>query len=286
MITIKKTLCVDATAVLKDTLGTTISTTPIASGASADITAPDGTAENSDATYSVLVPSGSTVIMPDINFTDSDGITTSVPSNKDITATLCGGGASISTATLIGTGTTVSFRTGDDVDRNSESRATDFFTLAELNPFSNYDRFTDEIGTQTYADDIVIDWSPYNGSTVLGFYRIRGTYNDVSWDDAIDNSLLFTKGSYISGWRLPNFAEFVSLVNYSAVSPIGYAPFNFTANASYWSSTTVQSSTTTAYAFHNRTTFAYVTSRGKANTSIGWRAIPCRTFTVTGTILT
>tara|TARA_R110002126_G_scaffold61528_1_gene159036 strand:+ start:393 stop:623 length:231 start_codon:yes stop_codon:yes gene_type:complete len=41
MITIKKTLCVDSTAVLKDTSGTTISTTPIASGASADITTPD-----------------------------------------------------------------------------------------------------------------------------------------------------------------------------------------------------------------------------------------------------
>ena len=68
MITIKKTLCVDATAVLKDTLGTTISTTPIASGASADITAPDGTAENSDATYSVLVPSGGALVLPDTTY--------------------------------------------------------------------------------------------------------------------------------------------------------------------------------------------------------------------------
>ena len=32
------------------------------------------------------------------------------------------GGASISTATLMQTGQTVLFRTGDDVDRNSESR--------------------------------------------------------------------------------------------------------------------------------------------------------------------
>ena len=286
MITIKKTLCVDATAVLKDTLGTTISTTPIASGASADITAPDGTAENSDATYSVLVPSGSTVIMPNINFTDSDGITTSVPSNKDITATLCGGGASISTATLMRTGATTSYRTGDDSDTSSEGRATDFFTLAELSPFSNYDRFTDELGTQTYADDIVIDWSTFNGSTVLGFYRIRGTYSDLYWDDAIDNSLLFTKGTYTSGWRLPNIAEFASLVNYSSVTPIGYAPFNFTANLYFWSSTTDSNTTTNAYYFLNVTSFGYVGRRIKTNTSIAWRAIPCRTFTVTGTVLT
>lgn len=36
--------CSDATAVLKNSLGTTLSTTPIASGASANITAPDGSA--------------------------------------------------------------------------------------------------------------------------------------------------------------------------------------------------------------------------------------------------
>ena len=276
----------DSTAVLKNTLGTTLITETILAQASEDIIAPDGTAENSDATYSVLVPSGATVIMPDINFTDSDGITTSVPSNKDITATLCGGGASISTATLMRTGATTSYRTGDDLDTSSEGRATDFFTLAELNPFSNYDRFTDELGTQTYADDIVIDWSTFNGATVLGYYRVRGTYSDIPWNDAIDNSLLFTKGSYTSGWRLPNFAEFVSLVNYSGVRPIDYAPFNFTSNLNFWTSTTVATSTTTAYVLQNYTALSYVISRIKTNTSIGYRAIPCRTFTVTGTILT
>ena len=67
------------------------------------------------------------------------------------TATLCGGGASISTATLMRTGATTSYRTGDDSDTSSEGRATDFFTLAENNPFGTTDRFTDEIGTQTYA---------------------------------------------------------------------------------------------------------------------------------------
>ena len=194
--------------------------------------------------------------------------------------------ASISTATLMQTGATTSYRTGDDVDRNSESRATDFFTLAELSPLGNYDRFTDELGTQTYADDIVIDWSTYNGSTVLGFYRIRGTYTDFSWDDAIDNSLLFTKGTYTSGWRLPNFAEFVSLVNYSGVRALEYAPFNFTGNQNFWTSTTVATSTTTAYVFQNYTTLSYVSSRAKNNTSPSYRAIPCRTFTVIGTTLT
>jgi len=282
MITIKKTLCVDATAVLKDTFGTTISTTPIASGASADITAPDGTAENSDATYSVLVPSGSTVIMPNINFTDSDGITTSVPSNKDITATLCGGGASISTATLMRTGATTSYRTGDDADTSSEGRATDFFTLAENNPFGNTDRFTDELGTQTYADDIVIDWSTYNGATVLGFYRISNGVN-INWNNAIDNSLLFTKGTYTTGWRLPNIKELYSLVIMTSVRALNYTPFNNNSNEYYWSSTTGHPSTANAYFMQNAS--KHISAIGKG-TSGGYRYLPCRTFTVTGTVLT
>ena len=284
MITIKKTLCVDATAVLKDTLGATISTTPIASGASEDITAPDGTAENSDATYSVLVPSGATVIMPNINFTDSDGITTSVPSNKDITATLCGGGASISTATLMRTGATVSYRTGDDSDTSSEGRATDFFTLAENNPFGTTDRFTDEIGTQTYADDIVIDWSTYNGSTVLGWDRIKSTGN-VTWDTAIDDSLTKSIGTFTTGWRLPNFNEIISIMCWGRSGPnflsIKYSPFtiNSSSAVALWCSTTA-ALTTQAFRLLNTNTFQLVNKTGSAY------YISCRTFTVTGTTLT
>jgi hypothetical protein len=32
--------------------------------------------------------------------------------------------------------------------------------------------------------------------------------------------------------------------------------------------------------------FGMITDRAKANTSASYRAIPCRTFTVTGTVLT
>ena len=41
-------------------------------------------------------------------------------------------------------------------------RATDFFTLATNNPFGNTNRFTDELGGSTYANNIVIDWSTYD----------------------------------------------------------------------------------------------------------------------------
>jgi hypothetical protein len=55
----------DASAVLKNTAGTTLSTTSIVSGGSEEITAPDATVNNSDSTYTLSVPSGSTETIPD-----------------------------------------------------------------------------------------------------------------------------------------------------------------------------------------------------------------------------
>lgn len=61
-------ICADATAVLKNTDGDTLSTTEIASGASADITAPDVTVHNSDNTFSVQVASGGDLELEDTTF--------------------------------------------------------------------------------------------------------------------------------------------------------------------------------------------------------------------------
>ena len=47
----------------------------------------DATVENSDASYSTTVASGATLVLPNIDFTDSDGTTTSVPSVQNIVAT-------------------------------------------------------------------------------------------------------------------------------------------------------------------------------------------------------
>jgi len=200
------------------------------------------------------------------------------------------GGTSISTATLMKTGQTTSYRTGDDGDLQA-GRNVDFFTLAENNVFGTTDRFTDELGTQVYANNIVIDWSTYDGSEVLGWYRIRGTYTDVSWNDAIDNSLLFSIGSFTNGWRLPNITEFMSLFSIADLNPLtrplGYPPFDTLPSGYYWTSTTAPNSTTSAYIINNQflTSPNFISVRVKTNTSISYRAIPCRTFTVTGTTL-
>jgi hypothetical protein len=168
----------DSTAVLKTSGGATISTTSIRAEESEDITAPDATVENSNATYTDSVVSGGTLVLPDITVTDSDGSTYTQPSVENVVCTLSpdsdlevngspegtfAAGSTIEVnitdgvnpvtpdavtvvgdvvtievpaatpapvgATLMKTGQTTSYRTGDDGDLEA-GRATDFFTLA------------------------------------------------------------------------------------------------------------------------------------------------------------
>jgi hypothetical protein len=184
----------DSTAVLKDTSGTTISTTSIKAEATEDIVAPDTTLEV-NGTIEGTVVAGSTV---DIQLSDSGGVVTPTSVTQvgnDFQVVLPDAAATPrSTATLMKTGQTTSYRTGDDGDIEA-GRDTDFFTLdsaplhnngaATINTTIN--RFTDELGGQTYANDIVLDWSTWNGSTLLGYSRVNiATGNN--WEQAIDNS--------------------------------------------------------------------------------------------------
>ena len=179
------------------------------------------------------------------------------------------------------TGQTTSYRTGDDGDLEA-GRATDFFTLASNNPFGNTNRFTEELGGQTYTNDIVIDWSTYNGTTVLGWYK--EDFNTIlleAWDNAIDNAQSLSVATFTTGWRIPNANELFSLTYFgiNGTFTYNYTPFNNTSLTVVWSSTT--SSTNNAVIRGSGTT--YMTTRGKTSTSYSVR---CRTFTVTGTTLT
>jgi hypothetical protein len=77
----------NSTAVLKTSGGATISTTSIKAEESEDITAPDATVENSNASYTDTVVSGGTLVLPDITVTDSDGSTYTQPSVENVTCT-------------------------------------------------------------------------------------------------------------------------------------------------------------------------------------------------------
>ena len=193
-----------------------------------------------------------------------------------------GGGATPVGATLMKTGQTTSYRTGDDGDIEA-GRATDFFTLSTNNPFGNTNRFTDELGGSTYTNNIVIDWSTYDtvAGTVLGFVTNFATLGAVTWDNAIDNSLSYSVGSFTTGWRLINRTEINNLCNIGNPNyPLNYAPFNAAFGLGTWTSDTFTTATSLAWFLNNTAGSIVYQSKTAAQ-----YYIPCRTFTVTGTTL-
>jgi len=108
----------------------------------------------------------------------------------DVPASSCG-----STAAQLKTGQTVSYATGDDGDLQ-EGREVDFTTLNENNYFGNTNRFTDELGTQVYANNIAIDWSTYDQTTnnVTGWYVVK--QSATPWATAITNCTSFSVVGY------------------------------------------------------------------------------------------
>lgn len=193
-----------------------------------------------------------------------------------------GGGSCENTANPIKTGQTTSYTSGDDGDLQ-EGRLTDFTTLDWTNPFGNTNRFTDELGGQDYANDIVIDWSTFNQvtQTVLGWSR--AIMSATGWVNQINACQSYSVGSYNSGWRMPNVREIFHLCDFAIGGSewINYEPFNVPPSRILWTSTTRPNVTDQAY-----------TMRANANVlsgvikTLSYGTLPVRTFTWNGTTLT
>jgi hypothetical protein len=182
-------------------------------------------------------------------------------------------------ATLMKTGQTTSYRTGDDGDIEA-GRATSFTVLASNNPFGNTNRFTDELGTQTYTNRIRIDWSTYDGTSVLGYYQLASPLLQT-WAQAIDWGLALSISTFTSGWRLPNVNELMNLMNWSLSANVNYSPFSI-ATLSHWTSTTNNNDTLSALIILSNSTNS-ILNYSKLLTRNTYFAV--RTFTVTGTTL-
>jgi hypothetical protein len=181
---------------------------------------------------------GGKASIPNVAWTDSDGSAESTPFGNPIVCTPIPPVTYPTTAALIKTGQTVSYQSGDDGDFEAGRNAS-FLVLAENNPFGNTNRFTDLVGGQTYAANIVVDWSTYEKSTgnVLMWERTR--QGIVNWTTAMTNSRALSYNGW-TNWRLPNVTEGVSLFNYGVLSsPLNYVPFNTNlVDTYYWTGTT------------------------------------------------
>jgi hypothetical protein len=208
------------------------------------------------------------LILKNVNITGGKLSSTS-SSNTSTTST------SRSTATLMKTGQTTSYRTGDDGDIEA-GRESDFLTLdsaplhndgtATINTTTN--RFTDTLGGQTYANNIVLDWSTWNGVTVLGYFRTLQSVK--TWDNAIDSSS-GTFGTF-ENWRNANVYELVNLMNLQNEFIGNYAPLNWGNSGNFWSSNTYAVGSTIAYHCLNTNNI-----RTALKTAV-FRNLPVRTF--------
>lgn len=129
-------------------------------------------------------------------------------------------------ATLQKTGQTTSFATADD-GATQRGRLTNFTTLPSNNPFGNTNRFTNKTGGQTYTTSVAIDWSTYNGSTVLAYYF--GDATTRAWATQLTQYTGSTIDG-LNGWNLFNIYEAMNIMNFNFPGGYvyNYAPFNLT----------------------------------------------------------
>jgi hypothetical protein len=180
-------------------------------------------------------------------------------------------------AKLQKTGQSTSFATADD-GATQRGRATNFTTLASNNPFGNTNRFTNKTGGQTYTTSVAIDWSTYDGSTVLAYYF--GDSTTRAWATQLTQYTGSTIDG-LTGWNLFNMVEAVNIMNFSFPGGFlyNYAPFNLTRRY-MWVSTNQTGSLGIATETAGPNPF---TSSSKVS---GLWGIWVRVCTVTGTTIT
>jgi hypothetical protein len=127
--------------------------------------------------------------------------------------------------TLLKTGQTTSYSTGDD-GATQRGRLTDRLVLEKNNPFGNTNRFTNKAGGSTYATSVAFDWSTYNGSTVLAYY-----FGDMAATRPLATQMtqyLSSTFDGLTGWHLTNMQEMINILDWGRLAnyQLQYPPFN------------------------------------------------------------
>lgn len=186
-----------------------------------------------------------------------------------------GGTTCLNTANPIKTGATTSFFSNDD-GGIQRGRLTDWLTLDFTNPFGNTDRFTDTLGGQTYANDVVLNWAFYDqvNGKVLACYRIK--QGQFTFSVAMDNQPYTLAGK--ADWYVANIQEMWSFCRVEAFpnnDPLNYPPLNITMPSSvdyFWCST--------AYNGANAWRFTPTTLGQATAVSSAYFILPVRYYTI------
>ncbi len=120
-----------------------------------------------------------------------------------------------------------------------------FKTLLYDNEYGDKNRFTDDVGTQVYANDLVKDHF-----TGLMYYRLLLT--DDTWTNQMAAAFNSTQGGY-SDWRVTNYNEcqIINKQSFGGEIAMFYSPFNIanTSGNSILISTTRGNNSTQTYSF-------------------------------------
>ena len=293
---------VDLNLTLKNQLGADIDATFTGYDIVVNQTGADANVENSDSSYTQSVPSGDTLVLPDEAITINSVSFIDKPSVKDQNILLKNvSGTTITPVSLIGdtitildavtlkgalplqSGQTTSYAANDD-GALRRGRLTDFNTIPYLNPFGNYFRFTDELGGQTFTNNIIIDWSTWlGGSSVIGychsiFSTTSGTQNWTNW--MVNQP--YTSATF-TNWYVANFPEMSSLLNFEYNFGLDGYPFNIPNNVGYQAHSSTTNPSSTSQSLYKRHNTPFILSAAKTSSI---RAMLVRTFTITGTTLT
>jgi len=155
----------------------------------------------------------------------------------------------LNTSNPFKTGQTTSYAANDD-GALERGNGVSFTALSHNNYFGNTNRFTDDLGGQTYTSGWVIDWATWNQVTGDFIMWYKTAQTGATWANAIAGQP-YNVGGFADCY-LPNATEIGQLYNFELASALNYAPFNYTVAgtaSNLWTTTTVPSATTTAIAF-------------------------------------
>ncbi len=208
--------------------------------ANKDFTAPpvgDTTYKNSDDTFIQVIPTETIFVAPDVNITDNFGNVTILPANKDfvaITAPIAYiqlGYPENSTVFTVGdAGTQLALGTYDKTTIGVRPILVDNDTLSATTPnaFGNTLVWTDELGTQIYANNYAI-----NHYLNLGVFLIESQL--ANWAASI--TFGDTSNAYIyNDWRLMSGVEQAFFIRTTgSTSLYDFSPLDVFVGGRFWS---------------------------------------------------